>query len=306
VSLTTSTAPRIIEENLRLLESTVRDMTTAHNETMKTSTAILFPHSYVPGFARDRILSSFGSITVCQPWYMEPAAGTEENDGRITIVRPPEDLKPPDDIRKILSEYRLWMSQNQGYSPLPAGGGEDATWEIRHALRQTGKEDSEPVEEQSLKWHLVLHLERELEENRTSADEMLLRVKAERSPLAETIEEVNPSHGLFDDLPLPSSHLSIGERHLSPVLSAWFALFGQSLPDSGSLVTIAPDVLSYAADLFGIGFSEPSGEDGTSSFTTIHLPRSSGDSPVEKDSVMAGLSGRTLILVDCAQRKHNI
>ncbi|TKJ26281.1 MAG: hypothetical protein CEE42_05175 [Promethearchaeota archaeon Loki_b31] len=61
-------------------------MTTDHNEKMKTSTAILFPHSYVPGFARDRILSSFGSITVCQPWYMDSAAGTEENDSRITKV----------------------------------------------------------------------------------------------------------------------------------------------------------------------------------------------------------------------------
>jgi len=274
-------------------------MTTGHNENMKTRTAILFPHSYLPGAARDRILSSFGSITVCQPWYMGSAAGTENNDGRITIVRPPEELKPPEDFRKLLSEYRLWMSQNQGYSPLPTGGGEDATWEIRHALRQTGKEVRAPVEEQALKWHLVLQLERELEEDRTSADEMLLRVKAERSPLAEALEEANPSHGLFDDLPLSDSHPSIEERHLSHVLGAWFGLFGRSLPDGGSLLTIAPAVLSYAAEMFGIGLPEPSREEGASSFPTIHLPRSSVDSPMEKDSVLAGLSGRTLILVDC-------
>ncbi|MCJ7683874.1 MAG: hypothetical protein MUO68_06225 [Desulfobacteraceae bacterium] len=273
-------------------------MTTAHNEKMENRTAILFPHSYLPGFTRDRILSSFGSITVCQPWYMESAAGTESNDDRITIVHPPENLKPPEDPRKLLSEYRLWMSQNQGYTPLPAVGGEDTTWEIRHALRQTGKEVREPVEEQGLKWHLVLHLERELEENRTSADEMLLRVKAERSPLAEALEEANPSHGLFDDLPLSNPHLSIGERHLSPVLDAWFGLFGHSLPDGGSLLTIAPDVLTYAAELFGTGLSEPSREEDASSFPTIHLPRSSIDSRMEKDSVLARLSGRTLILVD--------
>lgn len=274
-------------------------MTTAHNEKMEPRTAILFPHSYLSRSARDRILSSFGSITVCQPWYMESAVGTEENDDRITIIRPPEDLKPPEDPRKLLSEYRLWMSQNQGYTPPPAKGGEDATWEIRHTLRQTGKEVRKPVEEQGLKWHLILHLERELEENRTAADEMLLRVKAERSPLAEAIGETNPSHGLLDDLPLSNSHLSIGERHLSPVLGAWFGLFGRSLPDGGSLVTIAPDVLSYAAELFGTGLPEPSRENGTSSLQTIHLPRSSVDSRTEKDSVLAGLSGWTLILVDC-------
>lgn len=274
-------------------------MTTGHNEKMKNRTAILFPHSYLPGSARDRILSSFGSITVCQPWYMGSAAGTESNDGRITIVRPPEELKPPEDFRELLSEYRLWMNQNQGYTPLPTGGGEDATWEIRRALRQTGKGVREPVEEQALKWHLVLHLERKLEEDRTSAYEMLLRVKEERSPLAEALGEANPSHGLFDDLPLSDSHPPIGERHLSHVLGAWFGLFGRSIPDDGSFLTIAPEVLSYAAELFGTGLSEPSREEGASSFRTIHLPRSSVDSPMEKDSVLAGLSGRTLILVDC-------
>lgn len=274
-------------------------MTTGHNENMKNRTAILFPHSYLPGAARDRILSSFGSITVCQPWYMGSGAGTESNDARITIVRPPEDLKPPEDFRRLLSEYRLWMSQNQGYTPLPTGGGEDATWEIRHALRQTGKGVRAPVEEQTLKWHLVLHLERKLEEDRTSADEMLLGVKAERSPLAEALGEANPSHGLFDDLPLSDSHPSIEERHLSHVLGAWFGLFGRSLPDGGSLLTIAPNVLSYAAEIFGTGLPEPSREEGASSFPTVHLPRSSVNTRMEKDSVLAGLSGRTLILVDC-------
>lgn len=274
-------------------------MATGHNENMKNRTAILFPHSYLPGAARDRILASFGSITVCQPWYMGSAAGTESNDGHITIVHPPEDLKPPEDFRRLLSEYRLWMSQNQGYAPLPTGGGEDATWEIRHALRQTGKGVRAPVEEQALKWHLVLHLERKLEEDRTSADEMLLRVKAERSPLAEALGEANPSHGLFDDLPLSDSHPSIEERHLNHVLGAWFGLFGRSLPDGGSLLTIAPNVLSYAAEIFGTGLPKPSSEEGASSFPTVHLPQSSVDSPLEKDSVLAGLSGRTLILVDC-------
>jgi hypothetical protein len=267
---------------------------------MKNRAAIIFPHSYLPGSARDRILSSFGSITVCQPWYMGSGADTGDNDGSITILRPPEDLKPPEDFKKLLSEYGLWMSQNQAYAPPPTGGREDATWEIRHALRQTGKETRKQVEEQALKWHLVLHLERELEENRTSAHEMLLRVKAERSPLAEALGETNPSHGLFDELPLPDSHPYIEERHLSHVLDAWFGLFGRSLEDGGSLLTIAPGVLSYAAELFGTGLPKPSREKGASSFPTIHLPRSSVDPRMKKNSVLAGLSDKNLILVDCA------
>lgn len=275
-------------------------MTTYQNKEMKNRTAILFPHSYLPKSARDRILSSFGSITVCQPWYMGSAAGTESNEDRITIVRPPEDLKPPEDFRRLLSEYRLWMRENQGHAaPIHTGTGEDASWEIRHALRQTGKEVREAVEEQALKWHLILHLERELEEDRTSAYEMLRRVKAERSPLEEALGEARPSHGLLDDLPLSASRPFIEERHLSHVLGAWFGLFGRSLPDGGSLLTIAPDVPGYAAELFGAGLPELSKEQGESSFRTIHLPRSSVDLRMEKDHVRAGLSGRTLVLVDC-------
>ncbi|HID29649.1 MAG TPA: hypothetical protein EYP19_06535 [Desulfobacterales bacterium] len=265
---------------------------------MKDLTAIIFPHSYLPGAASDRILSSFDSITVCQPWYMGSASGTENNDGRITIVHPPEDLKPPEDFRRLLSEYRLWMSQNKGCTPLPTWGGGNATWEIRHALRQSGKGVREPIEEQTLKWHLVLHLARALEEDRTSADEMLLRVKAERSPLAEALGEANPSQSLFEDLPLSNSHPPIEERHLRHVLGAWFGLFGSSLPDGGSLLTIAPNVLNYATELFGTGPPKPSMEKGASSFRTIYLPRSSVESRMENDSVRAGLSDRTLILVD--------
>ncbi len=230
---------------------------------------------------------------------MGSADGTESNDARITIVRPPEGLKPPEDFRKFLSEYRLWMSQNQGYTPLPPRGGEDSTWEIRHALRQTGKEVRAPVEEQALKWHLVLQLERELEEDRTSADEMLIQMKAKRSPLEDALGEASPSQGFLEDLPLSDPHSSIDERHLRIVLGAWFGLFGSSLPDGGSLLTIAPNVLDYAAELFGTGPPKPSTEEGASSLRTIHLPRSSVDARREKDSVRAGLSGRTLILVDC-------
>lgn len=274
-------------------------MTTGPIQNMKHRTAILFPHSYLPETARDRILSSFTPITVCQPWYMGASTGTESTDDPITILRPPEDLKPPENFRKLLSEYRLWMSQNQGYTPLPTWGGEDATWEIRRALRLTKMEIRDPVDEQALKWHLILHLERELEEDRISTDEMLFRVKAERSPLADALGEANPSRSLFDDLPVSNSHPSIEERHLRLVIEAWFGLFGRSIPDGVSLLTISLDVLSYAAELFGTRLPEPSTKKGTTSFRAIDLPRPLADSRFENNSVLTGFSGRTLILVDC-------
>jgi hypothetical protein len=273
-------------------------MTTGDSKEMKNHCVILFPHSYLPGAAGEKILSSFATLTVCKPWYMENAGDAEGRDGRIDIVHPPEDLKPPRDFMKLLAEYRVWMSQNRGYTPpLPLGAGEDATWEIRHALRHTGKGAREPVEEQALKWHLILHLERELEENRTSADEMLLRVKAKRSPLAEALGEAAPRNDFFDDLALSDSHPSIEERHLRQVLSAWFGLFGRVLPGDGILLTMAPDVLNYAAELFGTGRLEPSMQESASSFRIIKLPASSIDFRMEKNPVRAGLSGKTLILI---------
>ncbi|MDQ1336403.1 MAG: hypothetical protein QG552_3353 [Thermodesulfobacteriota bacterium] len=273
-------------------------MTTGDSKEMKNHSAILFPHSYLPSAVRERIFSSFAALTICQPWYMGGGEDTETRDGRIHIVHPSEDLRPPKNFMKLLAEYRLWMSQNRGYTPLPLGTGEGATWEIRHALRHTGKDVREPVEEQPLKWHLILHLERELEENRASADEMLLRVKTERSPLAEALGETPPSHGLLDDLPVSDSYPSMEERHLKQVLSAWFGLFGASVAADGILVTMAPEVLGYAEELFETGSLELSMEGSASSFRRILLPASSIDSRMEKDPVRAGLSGRTLILMD--------
>lgn len=265
---------------------------------MKNRPIILFPHSYLPGAARDTLLSSFDAITVCQPWYMASATGTDTYDSRIAIVWPPEDLKPPEDFKKLLAEYRLWMAQNPGYAPLPIRQEGDATWEIRESLRQTGGQLHESLQEQSLKWHLILHLERELEEDRTSADDMLLRVKGATSPLAEALGETNPSQGFFDDLHLPDGRFSIEERHLRQVLGAWFGLFGQSLPENGILLTLSPDVVTYAAELFETAPPGPSSEEDALSLRTIDLPRTSVDSPMKNDRVRAGLSGKTLVLMN--------
>ncbi|MCF8144148.1 MAG: hypothetical protein K9N21_09535 [Deltaproteobacteria bacterium] len=273
-------------------------MTTGDTEKMKTDSVFLFPHSRLPLAAKDAILSSFQTLIVCRPWYMEAAGDAEDHDGRIDILHPPEDLKPPKDFMKLLAEYRVWMSQNRGYTPRPVGVGEDATWEIRHTLRHKGKDVRESVEAQALKWHLILHLERELEANRTSADEMLLQVKAEKSPLAEALGEATALNGFFDDLALSDSLPSIEERHLKQVLIAWFGLFGRVVPQDGILLTMTPDVFNYAAELFETGHLGPSMEERASSFRKVKLPAASIDSPMEKDPLRAGLSGKTLILMN--------
>jgi len=268
------------------------------SEEMKNRTAILFPHSYLPGSARDRILSFFGTITVCQPWYMGSAAGTESNDGRITIVRPPEDLKPPEDFRRLLSEYRLWMRENQGHAaPIHTGTGEDASWEIRQAIRQTEGEVPATAQSHALKWHLILHLGRKLEEDRASADEMLIQVKAKKSPLEGALGEANPSRGFLEDLPFSDPHPSIEERHLRQILAAWFGLFRRTLPHDSTLLTFDAQVMDYAIGRFEAETSNSFRNEEEPFLQTAYLPRLSVDSDLHNDPVSAGLSGKTLILV---------
>ncbi|MBW1735089.1 MAG: hypothetical protein JRJ09_08060 [Deltaproteobacteria bacterium] len=260
--------------------------------------AVLFPHSYLPKSVEERVFSHFPSLIVCQPWYMDrPVVMDGGDDHRVTIVRPPQDLKPPTDFMRLLSEYRLWMSQNLGSPPLYPDEDKDSTWEIRKALRQGGKETPEPFDEQALRWHLTLHLERDLEESRISADEMLLMMKDSPSPLEDALGEAGPDNGFLHDLPVSHGPSPMEERHLIHVLKAWFGLFGGEIPDNPALLTFGPEVVEWAAEFMGAEPPEPSADGGAKRFRRIDLPLISAGSPVEKDSVRHGLSGRTLFLV---------
>jgi len=276
-------------------------MTADTEKSMNQQAAILFPHSFIPSGVSDGIFHCFSSITVCQPWFMEPSVTMERHEGRVTVLRPPDDLKPPGDFLRLLSEYRLWMSQNRGATPLPADAGNDATWDIRKALRLSKDDVSTPVDEPYFRWHLVLHLEREVEENQMAANEMLLRMKGQSPPLADALDDASPGDGLFDDLSLPDPTDFMDERRIRAVLDAWFGLFGGSLPESASLVTCLPEVLSYVADLFE-AVSSTSLEDTSSSSRTIDLPPGTDSWPPKTDWLRAGLSGRRVILVDGYRR----
>lgn len=278
----------------------VTDVTTDNKDHKRGRSAILFPHTWLTGTESDRILAAFDDLTVCQPWYMDAPHHADAGDSRTHVVRPGDALMPPQDFMKILAEYRTWAGQNPGYAFFPTQREEDATWEIRASLRHEEKPVHSRVQEQALKWHLILHLERELEESRRAADEMLVRVKAERSPLAEALGEATPLQGLLDDLPVrePVAHTD-GPR-LKQVMRAWFGLFGPSLPHDGILVTKDREVLSHAEELFGADAVQLDETGKASSFPAVQLPISADTRRMERDPVYAGLSGKTLVLIDNA------
>jgi len=270
-------------------------MTKGESQEKRLQGPILFPHCWLPGNVQEEISAAFPGVMIGKPWFMDDPKDKAE-DRRIHIVRPPEAMRPPSDFLKLLGEYRIWMKQNPGFSYFPTEQDESATWEIRRSLLQNDRETHHPVQEEMVLWHLILHLERELEENRIAANEMLLRLKADRSPLAEALGEAAPPHGLLDDLPVDESPSVSEERRLRKVLSAWFGLFGPSVPRDATLLTMTPVVLSFASELFETGPIDPPTREGKLSFHAIHLPGPLSDSPNEKDPVYKGLSGKTLML----------
>lgn len=279
--------------------------------------AILFPHSYLPESLANKMLSLFGRITICQPWFMDgpvPKAESEDSSS-ISIVRPAESLKPEGNFKRLLSEYRLWMSQNRdkGYTAFlnairEAGLSEDNPWEIREMIRQTGKGSPVSNENHALKWHLILHLAREFEENRVEAEKTLGQVKQQESPLAQALGEGAPAKGMFEDLPRTEIDSSFDKYHLEKVIEAWFGLFGKYLEDHECLITLDRHVMDYATDVFedetGLSPEEaeyPFSSESASSqihFAHKHLPRLSDEKTVQTDPVLAHLSGKTIILLN--------
>jgi hypothetical protein len=232
----------------------------------------------------------------------------------IDIIHPAEGMKPEMDFKRLLSEYRLWMRHNRdkGYNAFlnalrGAGLSEDNPWEIRRMIHQTGKETPVSQEDNALKWHLILHLAREFEENRFEAEKMLSQVKKQESPLAQALGEEAPSKGLFEDLAQPEKSLFADKHHLGQVVKAWVGLFGDHLQNHELMITLDRHVMEYVSDIFEDETGQPP-EDEEYSFSServssrIHITRKHLPSLSEKndpmDPLLTYLSGKTILFLN--------
>ncbi len=177
---------------------------------------VLFPHCYITEKNLKRILPIVKRLTICQPWFMEEPLPVLKRDKAsfIDILLPPDNMKPKEDFKRLLSEYQFWMRQNQdrGYAAFlratqKTALSEDTQWEIRQMIRQTGQDTPVSQESQALKWHLILHLERAFEKNLMAADDLLKQVKQQKSPLKDALGEETQVQNMFDDLPQPETDL---------------------------------------------------------------------------------------------------
>lgn len=221
--------------------------------------AILFPHAHLPGSTVKQILSFLGPITIFRPWFLErPDFGSEADEAnRIQVLYPPDNLKPGEKFRIRLSEYRQWIERNQdrGYTEfLQANQGmgltENTTWEIRQMIRRGEPQTSAPQENPGLKWHLILHLAQDVEDQRMEADQALKTLKEQEVPLKGIVEESGEMDNLLEDLPPFESEPMGDEYRFKQILEAWFALFGEFLNENSILVTSSRHVMAYVTGLW--------------------------------------------------------
>ncbi len=226
---------------------------------MEDFPTILFPHSYLPESILKRVLSLFVPVTIYQPWFMDRPAflSDAERTGAIRIVQPTENLKPGEEFKTRLSEYRHWMENNidKGYTDFliasqDSGLSENTTWEIRKMIRQMGRQTWKLQEDPSLKWHLILHLAQDVEDQRREADRILRSLKVKGVPLKGIVEDSDDLEGLAEDLPPFESDPIGNEHHLRQILQAWFGLFGKYLKGNELMVTTDRHVMDYLGELW--------------------------------------------------------
>jgi hypothetical protein len=276
---------------------------------------ILFPHSEISSPDLERVIDLFGELTICKPWFME--AGRPWNDESdnlsVHVLLPPEGLRPRGDFKRLLSEYQLWIRHNQdrGYAEFLKATqemdlSENTLWEIRQTIRQMEKGASVPKENNALKWHLILHLARKIEEDQVAAETMIKHLKRQKSPLEEAIGEGAPVQGLFDDLMPSESQPLMDKNHLRQISEAWVGLFGEYLPNYRILITVDRHVIDFATDIFeeqdlqlskGPGISlSPRLASSQNIIRLQHLPLLADGDKARLDPVLSGLSGKSIIL----------
>jgi hypothetical protein len=174
--------------------------------------------------------------------------------GAVEILRPPQDLKPSEDFKGLLAEYRGWIrtSHDKGFDAFLAfkensSQAEQATWEIRRELRRKGDRPDEDRRRNALKWNLFLHLAQEIQEEGSQAEELLKTLKEKASPLKGLIEEQEPP-GPLSDLPEREGFPMLSEAGMSRVLEAWFSLFEGHLGGEDILLTLSPGVFQSLCD----------------------------------------------------------
>lgn len=220
----------------------------------ESAAAILFPHATIAGEALSAVLMTHRPLLLCLPWEMvlpESVSEAEERGG-VRILRPPEALRPEPAFRETLKAYLAWMaaSPDRGWTRALAWiaqgkGPEGSIWEIRSLLKGRAGQEGTPSAERILRWHLVLHLSRGIEEARNRARSMLQDLTRLSSPLSGALEPASTPENPLKDLGQEDPEPTIPLDQVPHLVFAWLGLFQGVLPLADTLLTFNPDILAY-------------------------------------------------------------
>ena len=213
---------------------------------MQPNPAVLFPHAGLARPELGKILALFCPLRVFLPWRMEPAEALSQDPplACVEIRRPPAELDPGSSFGRAVAEYRDWVRlhlDRSGLGLLKTGAGpreEDPLWEIREKIREQRAPVNGQETADAFRRHMVLHLAREIEEQRTEADRILDALKKTRSPLEGLTDDPEEIRSLFEDLPGFDWAPETGSHDAMPIVQAWLGLFGQALAPGDPLVTL--------------------------------------------------------------------
>ena len=282
------------------------------NKQPRYPTGVLFPDTTLDAAGMRGLLNHFERVILCRPWSMGPVELEGISPSCWDVCHPPEDLKPEQDVNRIISEYQTWMNQHQGKGHmafLDTHPTEPATWEIRQALRERNPTDRTRVTENAaFTWHLILHLAALFEQSRSEADQMLRRLQTRGSPLEAALEDPGDLPGPLADVSLTDTPLWVNDRHMHRIFEAWLGLFGNQIPVHGNLVTLHPRVFEYASAILDRAEDMGRPDDGKlgprieaipkDSLPFLEFPVITEQDKPQVDPVLRGLSGRTLFLIE--------
>jgi hypothetical protein len=116
-------------------------------------------------------------------------------------------------------------------------------------MLRNGKKRDNPADE-TLRWHLILHLAQDMENQQREADRILTSLKEKGILFKGIIEESVDVKNLVDDLPSFETDFVISEKHLQNIFEAWFALFGEYLREDDILLTFNRHFMDYVDALW--------------------------------------------------------
>ena len=174
------------------------------------------------------------------------------NDPAMPYSYPPESLKPEKRFGNILAECLNWVKQNHdkshkeiiksGYSN---NSDDDSIWRIRQLLGNNIPSGSTFPEDNSVKWHLILHLAKEMETQLSEANRILHSLRHRPPLLDKSVETAVKTEDLLEDLYGFNQESTLNHTRLSRIIEAWFGLFGSLISETAILLTNNSSIFNH-------------------------------------------------------------